>query len=190
MIRRHINYILFGFLLLIILFILANYLFDFTISESTFYYLFSSLLQANAAILSIVGVFIIFRIQNIQSSIDIIKQSLMADQGRFIWPSTVLQFENQSLEQKKTSQIITNPNLLYQKDKWIEKEELIYKIRRDFKLPLIYLAIGIIILTICLSLIDLFSISSSLIKIIIINFSIYNESITMLIIVKFILKSI
>ena len=51
-------------------------------SNTTGLYLFSALLQANAAIIAIVGVFGIFRIQSLQSKIEYIKQVLLQPGGR------------------------------------------------------------------------------------------------------------
>ena len=58
------------------------------------------MLQANAAILAIVGVFGIFRIQSYQSRIDQIKYVLTVERGITtdieIDPSIIVEFENES----------------------------------------------------------------------------------------------
>ncbi len=52
-------------------------------SESTGFYSYSSLLQANAAILSILGIFTIFRVQSFQSAIETIKNSFILSRDGF-----------------------------------------------------------------------------------------------------------
>jgi hypothetical protein len=73
-------------------------------SESTGFYLYSSLLQANAAILSILGVFTIFRVQSIQAAIDIIKNAWIMPRG-FYHPNidVMTEFDNIRLGKKRGS---------------------------------------------------------------------------------------
>jgi hypothetical protein len=97
-------------------------------STSTSLYFFSAFLQANAAILSIVGLFIIFKIQSLQSLIDIIE------------------FANSDLKekQKKYAKISYDKYTMKKLSEWIEKENRIIDIKDMIKIPTILLSIGII----------------------------------------------
>ena len=111
-------------------------------SDSSSLYFYSALLQANAAILSIVGVFIVFRIQSYQSSIDIIKTALINNR-RMVEPDDVIMFDNLTISEKEgTIKGLDNSVL---KSNWLEKETKLKKVKSSVKLPTILLAIGIII---------------------------------------------
>lgn len=116
-------------------------------SSNTGFYLYSAVLQANAAIISIIGVFSIFKIQSYKSSVDILKNSLMADKGMHSHPRTIVKFDNFSLD-KKRSKIGSKPFNGYiepQLQDWISKEENIKKILYHVKNPIILLLIGILL---------------------------------------------
>ena len=70
-------------------------------SPSTSLYFFSALLQANAAIFSIYGVFVIFKLQSIKSSIDSFITALMQDRGRSIHTVEVIDFDGMNIDEKK-----------------------------------------------------------------------------------------
>lgn len=119
-------------------------------SEYTALYFFSALLQANAAILAIAGVFFIFRIQTYQSSIDFLKNYLM-NSGTLIGPYSVIEFNNLTQEVRK-KRIEENEEkkyyelgVIYHLENWIEKHDEILKVKSAIKPPTILLAIGIII---------------------------------------------
>lgn len=114
-------------------------------SDSSSLYFYSALLQANAAILSIVGVFIIFRIQSYQSSIDIIKTALINNR-RMVGPNDVIGFDNFNISEKEEYiKRLNNSVLKNHCSNWIEKEKKLKKVKSSIKLPTILLAIGIII---------------------------------------------
>jgi len=74
--------------------LLTNFFYDYTSI-----YLFSALLQANAAILAIVGVFGIFKIQSIQAKIDSMKNWSSFNTG---WdPNNMDAFEKKTAEEQK-----------------------------------------------------------------------------------------
>ncbi|MDP8201494.1 MAG: hypothetical protein P9M11_05075 [Candidatus Tenebribacter burtonii] len=68
--------------------------------EYTSIYLFSALLQANAAILAIVGVFGIFRIQSIQTKIDSMKNWVTSTKTGFD-PDNMDDFDKKTPEEQK-----------------------------------------------------------------------------------------
>lgn len=70
------------------------------ISDHLAYYFFSALLQANAAIFSIIGVFYIFRIQSLNNKISIIKSNVMEYRGRLIHSSKELMWEKLPIHEK------------------------------------------------------------------------------------------
>ncbi len=51
-------------------------------TENTSLYFYSALLQANAAIIALVGLYTIFHLQNVNSTIEIIKSSLVNENPR------------------------------------------------------------------------------------------------------------
>lgn len=115
-----------------------------TFSDSTGLYFYSALVQANAAILSIVGVFIIFRLQSLQSSIDRAVRALLSDTRTT--PSPVIEFEKMNLEEKKTfvERGKIEPPIKPLFREWATNEEKISKIRSSIKLPTRLLAFGIV----------------------------------------------
>jgi len=121
-------------------------------SENSSFYFLSSLLQANASILSITAVFFIFRIQSLQSAIDIIKNSLMSDRGQSSHPEEIISFSNLTLIEKKSylKSIEANKNILSTLQDWTNKEDSIDIIKREIKIPSILIGLGIIIEAICL----------------------------------------
>ncbi|MCI0691130.1 hypothetical protein L0337_03880 [candidate division KSB1 bacterium] len=117
-----------------------------TFSDSTGLYFYSALVQANAAILSIVGVFTIFKIQSIQSSIDLVKNILVAEGGRRITIDNLVEFDQMSLENKKSA--IQNGKyskaILPLFNNWATQIEKINKIKLSIKLPTRLLVVGIV----------------------------------------------
>ena len=145
---KYIRYIL-GILLIssyfflnAIIYYLPNYF-----AENSSFYFYSSILQANAAIFSIVGVFYIFRIQSLQASIDIIKSGLMNDQGRSSWPQEIIDWDNLSLKEKeeKINNGTANKYILKSLVTWTKKERDVDSFKKVISFPSILLAIGILL---------------------------------------------
>ena len=119
-------------------------------SDYTALYFFSALLQANAAILAIVGVFFIFRIRTYQSSIDFLRNYLM-NSPSLIAKCSVIEFDNLTQEVRKTrieenkEKNYYNIGVIPHLESWDEKVDKIKKIKTVIKPPTILLAIGIII---------------------------------------------
>ncbi len=134
---------------------LINYL-NLRISEQSGHYLYSALLQANAAILSIIGVFAVFKIQTIQSIIDTLKGSRLTDMGLSSTPTGIINFDNMSLKQKgeyiSTANI--SPMIKGVYESWLEKEMEKNNIVNIVKKPIILLGISIFIYAILIILID------------------------------------
>lgn len=122
------------------------FMFENLFSDNTGLYFYSALLQANAAILSIVGVFYIFRIQSNQNSIDSLKSPLLADQGKFSWPKTIMDFESLSIKKRKIEiEERKHPEqILPQLTRWTNLEEQIITIKSSIAFPTCLLSLGII----------------------------------------------
>jgi len=121
-------------------------------SDNSAYYFFSSLLQANAAILSIVGVFYIFRIQSLSSSIDVAKTALSQNPAKFTTPARIAAFDDENLEGKKheLEQMKNNEagNLILPFfGLWVKSEIEIDRLKNKARLPTILLAASLIIFT-------------------------------------------
>jgi hypothetical protein len=109
-------------------------------SDTSSLYFYSSHLQANAAILSIFGLFIIFKIQSLESSIETIKTCLTSMDHALA--NNVLSFYDMTLSQK-CSYIDDYPEkergrFKYLK-KWYEIELLISQIKRSSRNPALLL---------------------------------------------------
>jgi len=68
-------------------------------SESTGLYFYSALLQANAAIIAVIGIYIIFQIQGAQSTITSLRSFFMVGNPNI--RSMGLEFDSKTLSQKK-----------------------------------------------------------------------------------------
>ncbi len=124
-------------------------------SENTSLYLYSSFIQANAAIIAITGLFIVFKLQSYLASIDVLKLTIMNDRGMYSTPTDVEVFDRTILsEKKKKLEEIKSTaggfffSLLYQS--WIEKLEKYYHLRERIILPTILLTLAIVINSILL----------------------------------------
>ncbi|MDP8267602.1 MAG: hypothetical protein P9L97_02625 [Candidatus Tenebribacter davisii] len=115
--------------------------------ETSSLYFFSALLQSNAAIFSLFGVFIIFRLQSLQSSLDLLKNTLMQDRGKIITTYSVIEFDNMSLEEKEEKiETFGNTTTIYFLIKsWLDKEKSIDKIKKSIKDPVISMTIVMIL---------------------------------------------
>lgn len=116
-------------------------------SEYTALYFFSALLQANAAIIAIVGVFFIFRIQTYQSSINSIKNYLFTDKFKNL-QKTIIDFYNFDIISQKeyfNKEIGETSDLYHPFKESINIFDKIDRIKYSIKKPTILLAIGILI---------------------------------------------
>jgi hypothetical protein len=142
-------------LIIAIILIILSYLFLWKIiyffpnffSENSTFYFYSTILQANAAIFSIVGVFYIFKIQSLQSSLDIIKTGLMNDQGRNSWPQEIMQWDRLNLAEKerKITDGTANKHILASLIFWTETERKIENFKKVIVFPSVLLAFGILL---------------------------------------------
>ena len=128
-------------------------------SNSTGLYLFSALLQANAAIIAIVGVFGIFRIQNLQSKIEYIKQVLLQPRGRHsgdgMEASSVHDFDELTNGEKDKNFKRYDATCIPILKSWIIAEKTIINFKPMLTKSTIYLGIGILINALCLMLSNL-----------------------------------
>ena len=116
-------------------------------SQITGYYFYSSLIQVNAAIFSIYGLFIVFKIQICKSNIDTCKNLIFM---RFNILKMISDFEKKNDQQKEEyiaeqARDVANEPIAYQCRQWYENQKSIEKIQDSFKLPLILLITGMII---------------------------------------------
>ncbi len=111
--------------------------------ENAGYYLFSSMLQAKAAILSLYGLFIIFKIQSLSSQIDFIKEILTHNPN----PNFIYLFDAKSMEEKEKAITVYSGGYDYRDNRyiaWVAKLRLIEKIKKSILLPLIITIISMI----------------------------------------------
>ena len=122
-----------------------------TFSNNTGLYLYSALLQANAAILSLIGIYFIFKIQSLKSEIEAIKNYVFHNSGSSAAKTYYFDFDLVSILDKKqiidklieTKQIEKDP---YHKfSLWLSKETDIVLIIMSVKFPSLILAISIMI---------------------------------------------
>lgn len=114
-------------------------------SSNTGLYLYSALIQANAAIFSIIGVFFIFRLQSVQSAITNIFNGLYNEnigvrQGAY-------KFKNMSLEEKKIyiDSLSGDDHISNDYRTWFNYEEELEDNKSKIKTPLIVIAVLIIL---------------------------------------------
>lgn len=133
------------------------------ISELTGLYFFSALLQADAAILGILGVFIIFRFQTIQNHIQQLRTLLLdritpeGTRGAQVhYLSDIIFFERVTLKEKelfvKDRNFGDNHRLFVQ---WYNQEKEKVKIKNLIRLPVILLGIGLVLNMIFLSIAEI-----------------------------------
>lgn len=106
------------------------------LDQNTCLYLFSALLQADGAIISIVGIFVIFKIQSLQSQIETIKNYLLSTNHG----TTAIEFESDSVTHDRILKQSGNPR--YQKWENINKE--IAKCKIKTIVPTILLVSGMV----------------------------------------------
>jgi len=105
-------------------------------------YFFSSIFQGNASVLALVAIFIIFKIQSMESAISSIKSFLFSGSGRyFINEGTVFMFERNEDRDRIIKQQQSNPNnpTLFYLDNWNVAEITIDETSKFAKTSLILL---------------------------------------------------
>lgn len=148
------NYWLFTiltFLLLgLIFFIIFKIRFGFHFTENSGYYFYSSLLQANAAIISIFGVFFIYKVQSLHSAISDIFNSICQISSTAM--DYALKFKAMDLEQKKERLKAYNRDDPVSKfyKQWYEAVVDLVKIKEKIIKPSILLTTAIILQSIFL----------------------------------------
>lgn len=115
-------------------------------SDNSALYLYSAILQANAALLSVTAIFVIFKIQSLQSSIDVKKTALSSDFGDHTNPSEVNIFDDMTIKNKKdwiqnrrASQYLTTPHF----ETWLRELEQIENIKMIIVIPTALMGISI-----------------------------------------------
>ena len=130
-----------------------NYSFTLLIAETTSYYFFSTLLQINTTIISIIGVFAIFYINQMLSTIASIKKKLQEYHGKEEGEKLVIEFEN--LPQLEKYGVITDENSKdsapekFLKQNWYVNELKIYFMKSkilNLSVAFLFLALKDIIL--------------------------------------------
>ena len=124
-------------------------------SDNTSLYFFSALLQANAAILSLLAIFVIFRIQSLASSIDTRKFVLGSDLGVHIPSHEINTFERMSIQEKKSEVDRLKGKgsaLVAHFEAWVTYEEKIDGLRHSVIVPGALLAGSIFIFAVALGL--------------------------------------
>jgi len=107
-------------------------------TNSTGLYFYSALLQANAALVAIIGLYTIFRIQSINSIIESIKSSLIAEGSSFRKEVTKFDTMNLNDKKKRVKEVFTDTtgiSLAYRR--WLKLELL----NSDYKKSMVYPAI-------------------------------------------------
>lgn len=125
------------------------------LTEKTSFYLFSALLQADAAIFSIVGVFVVFTLQSLQNRIDDVKDNIRTALRSFdkkILSKRIEDFDNsdiagkkEAIQKKKKEAIQKKPSFLEERVdlliKWYKTE----KQKREIKKKLIWSSLLILL---------------------------------------------
>jgi hypothetical protein len=129
-----------------------NLLMDF-FSDSSSLYFYGALVQANAAILSIIGIFVVFRIQSVRSSVDAVRSVLSADPGKFTAPAEIGRFDRMTLEEKHqwltNKKARANPSpVLSHFEAWARYLDQIRAIKSSARVPVMLFGITICLFTI------------------------------------------
>ena len=128
----------------------------FVFSENTGLYLYSALLQANAAILSLIGIYYIFKIQSLKLELEALKNYVFHNSGSTAAKSYYYNFNMTDLTGKKnilekiieTKQLDKDP---YNKfPTWFKIEIDIAFITKSVKFPSLLLAISIMLYAVCI----------------------------------------
>jgi len=113
-------------------------------SESSSLYFFSAILQANAALLALVGIFLIFRLQYFQSIIDGVRNKLINTTSKLNLLNTIINFEEKQIEERIGTR--TGDDLIdYLLNVWNLQEMEIRFLKSNIMMPVFLIFIGIII---------------------------------------------
>lgn len=120
-------------------------------SENTSFYFFSALLQGNAAIISLLFIFLLHKLQSLQNQIDLTRENLTRIAvGISIWVEDIIKFDNYSINEKRTfleerKNKIDSQQTLPLLTKWLQCEEETKKLKDKAKPFLCLLSLSIII---------------------------------------------
>lgn len=120
------------------------------LTDTAFLYFFSASFQGLAAILGVLGIFVIFRIQQVSASIDGARNALFSARG-FLWPSEVEKFERMTHAEKMSyvAELEKQPNLLLPLFRtWLAAEAQIIQLRETIWRPIGFLAV-MLLLSLC-----------------------------------------
>jgi hypothetical protein len=158
-------------------------------SSNSAFYLYSALLQANAAILSIVAIFVIFRIQSLASAVDAKRSALSQDFGVHISAHDIDLFDRISLEKKK-EWIETETGegrlagLLPHFGAWLRYSEDIGKLKRHIVLPTVVIGGSIVFFAIELLLASYLHFKAPVVEALFMILSVIIEFLCILIVVR------
>ncbi|HAD82446.1 MAG: hypothetical protein A2509_08700 [Candidatus Edwardsbacteria bacterium RIFOXYD12_FULL_50_11] len=119
-------------------------------SDSTGFYFYSSLIQVKAAIFSIYGLFIVFKIQMSSQIIETCKNFIASSQGNII---AVTKFDESNMEdkqkfidiKKEAKKATSGFTEIHHYQKWFDSIKAINEIKINYKIPMILLVIGMVI---------------------------------------------
>jgi len=115
---------------------------EYFFSKNSGLYFFSSLLQADAAIFAIVGIFVIYKLQSVQSKIDSIRNYLLGQIGKTTDELEVQKFDELTTEQKMNFEPSTDKlGLLY--NKWARLENANDFVKLVVRTPTLFIFIGL-----------------------------------------------
>jgi len=156
-------------------------------SEYSSLYFFSALLQANAAILSLFAIFVIFRIQSLASSIDTRKLVLGADPSHAS-AYDINSFERMSLQEKKCEVDHKTGRRAFGVAHylaWIAYEEKIEELKHSIIVPSSVLAGSILFYAIALALAHFIHRSGVLVEAVLLGGSIILEGLCLALVLRF-----
>lgn len=114
-------------------------------------YFFSACLQANASIIALIGVFWIFKIQSINSNIEIIKVSLSMERGIStnieVDPAIITIFETKTSNEQKEyiEKNIKDDSVKSLLESWMKNDIIKSEIMKSIKTPTIIISIGLFV---------------------------------------------
>lgn len=120
------------------------------LTETILLYYFSASFQGLAALLGLLGVFAIFRLQQLGARADSARALLFSDNGKSTWGNQVLEYQRMSCEQKREeiskvekrdSGSLARLTLLPLMVTWVEADEQAIQLRNSMWKPILGLAI-------------------------------------------------
>jgi len=119
-------------------------------SDSTGFYFYSSLIQVKAAIFSIYGLFIVFKIQMSSQIIDTCKNFIASSQGNIIavtkFDESNIQGKQKFIDNKKEAKAGTSGfTEIHHYQKWFDSIKAINDIKVNYKIPMLLLGVGMVI---------------------------------------------